>query len=305
MQKQMMKIQILLILIFVVTYSKINSQNIIHNDTHFINYRISWNIEKSDYISKIRIKLVDSLNNKSYQKNLDNFDYLVIDNLDAFNISSIENQLIFEYEDVIAREICRTYHIFEIRNGSLFFQKKYSYKSNRQGYTFGGSLIDDVIKFDQYEPGKVNNYKYTEIESFYGFQEMKDPKPFLPLFEKKVEVFCKKNQRDSIQLYCNPFVINFLFKDLFKIAKNQVLLNNVGYYLERGGFYNEAIYILEEVVRNYPNRTVAFINLGDAYWGSASKNKAKDAYLKYIKLMKLGNNEKKIPQRVIERSIPY
>ncbi|NLD94678.1 MAG: tetratricopeptide repeat protein [Fibrobacter sp.] len=77
--------------------------------------------------------------------------------------------------------------------------------------------------------------------------------------------------------------------------------NDLGFFLEQGKKYREAVELLEKVVNTDPNRTVAYINLGDAYFGLKNSVKAKGAYLKYIDLMKKDGKSAKIPKRVFER----
>lgn len=76
--------------------------------------------------------------------------------------------------------------------------------------------------------------------------------------------------------------------------------NDIGFFLEQAKMYKEAIYILELVIKKFPSRTVAYINIGDAYWGLEKKDEAKQAYLTYIKQMKQAGKETKIPQRIME-----
>lgn len=78
--------------------------------------------------------------------------------------------------------------------------------------------------------------------------------------------------------------------------------NDIAYYLEEAKIYDEAIFILENIIKKEPVRVVAYLNLADAYWGLENIEKAKNNYEKYISLMK--NQKKdlsKIPQRVYER----
>lgn len=82
---------------------------------------------------------------------------------------------------------------------------------------------------------------------------------------------------------------------------NVVHYNNIGYYLDESGYHEGAIYILNEVVSAFPNRTVAYINLGDAYWGLEQHTEAREAYQTYIRLMRENNREQRIPQRVFDR----
>ncbi|WP_324172524.1 tetratricopeptide repeat protein [Sulfurimonas sp.] len=99
----------------------------------------------------------------------------------------------------------------------------------------------------------------------------------------------------------NINAIKNILKEI-KISKNTLVnYNNIAYYLEKAKAYPESIYLLEKILKKYPNRTVAYINLGDAYWGLANKEKAKQAYSTYIKQMKEKGKKRKIPKVVLER----
>ena len=84
-------------------------------------------------------------------------------------------------------------------------------------------------------------------------------------------------------------------------SKNLTTYNNIAYYLQKASANKEAIYLLEKILKKYPNRTVAYYNLGDAYWAIGEKEKAKQAYRTYIKQMKAKGKEKKIPKTVLQR----
>ena len=102
----------------------------------------------------------------------------------------------------------------------------------------------------------------------------------------------KKHDKFETLLYLNYIKIN---------KKNIQKFNDIGFFLNEAGNYLEASYFLENVTAFSPNRTVAYINLGDAYWGLKQMSKAKKAYQKYISLMKASGKEAKIPKRVWER----
>ncbi|WP_378184182.1 hypothetical protein [Aquimarina sp. SS2-1] len=61
------------------------------------------------------------------------------------------------------------------------------------------------------------------------------------------------------------------------------------------------VFLLEKIVEEVPDRTVAYINLGDAYWGLQEKEKTQKAYNIYVEQMKTKGKETKIPKRVLER----
>ncbi|MCW3788864.1 tetratricopeptide repeat protein [Plebeiibacterium sediminum] len=92
-----------------------------------------------------------------------------------------------------------------------------------------------------------------------------------------------------------------LFGKFSLTISNVSIYNDIAYYLEQRKIYKESIYIIEKIILKFPNRTVAYINLGDAYWGLNENIKAKEAYNKYIELMKANGKEGKIPQRILDR----
>jgi hypothetical protein len=74
--------------------------------------------------------------------------------------------------------------------------------------------------------------------------------------------------------------------------------NDLGFFLAEGGRPQEAATVLEEVIRAVPDRTVAYLNLGDAYAGLHDSPKARAAYLEYEKRMEAAGTASKIPKRV-------
>ena len=79
--------------------------------------------------------------------------------------------------------------------------------------------------------------------------------------------------------------------------------NNIAYYLQKAGANKEAIYLLEKILKKHPNKTVAYYNIGDAYWAVGEKEKAKQVYRTYIKQMKAKGKEKRIPKIVLRRAL--
>jgi phenolic acid decarboxylase len=79
--------------------------------------------------------------------------------------------------------------------------------------------------------------------------------------------------------------------------------NNIGFFLgENDDAVFSGIYVLEKVIKAFPERTVAYLNLGDAYFKFEKLAKARAAYAQYIERMKRQGKEKKIPQRVLDRA---
>lgn len=79
--------------------------------------------------------------------------------------------------------------------------------------------------------------------------------------------------------------------------------NDIAYYnasTQKGD--QSSILLLKKIVEKYPDRVVAYLNLGDSYWAIDNKEYAKEAYQKYLELMKDQNKDlSKIPARVEER----
>ncbi|HEX8575911.1 MAG TPA: hypothetical protein VF677_06415 [Flavobacterium sp.] len=98
----------------------------------------------------------------------------------------------------------------------------------------------------------------------------------------------------------------YTFLELIKLVpiskENVGKYNDLGYYLQQTKTEDgKAQLILEEVVKKFPDRTVAYINLADSYWDVKSYDEAKTSYNKYIDLMKKSGKEAKIPKKVLER----
>jgi tetratricopeptide (TPR) repeat protein len=100
---------------------------------------------------------------------------------------------------------------------------------------------------------------------------------------------------------------NLNFQTLLSINSfcftNQTLVqyNDMAYYLQKAGANKEAIFLLEKIIKKFPNRTVAYYNLGDAYWALGKKDKAIKAYTTYIEQMCDKGLQKKIPKEVLKR----
>lgn len=82
-------------------------------------------------------------------------------------------------------------------------------------------------------------------------------------------------------------------------SKNIVTANNVGYFLEQANVLNAAQVILDSVIAKFPDRAVAYLNLGDVYRKQGSIQKAVNTYEIYIRLMNQKNRKNKVPERVI------
>lgn len=119
----------------------------------------------------------------------------------------------------------------------------------------------------------------------------------------KVVSFSNENERDVKKTK----LVEELYQSLLKQkpwlmdSNNLTFFNDIGYFLEQSSKYQAAVDVLSEVTEKFPERTPAYLNLGDAYFGLQNIAKAKEAYLNYIEHMKKEGKEAKIPKRVFER----
>ena len=138
-----------------------------------------------------------------------------------------------------------------------------------------------------------------EIENQWSIDDaillIKNKRSLLSLYE-----FIEQCYNDELH-YQVEAAIRGIDLDEFTVKlsnKNVTNFNNIGYYLEQMELYEPSIYILKNIVEQFPDRTVAYLNLGDAYLGSGEEIKAKEAYNKYAHQMRMQNKSNKIPLRL-------
>ncbi|MCX7727519.1 MAG: tetratricopeptide repeat protein, partial [Chitinispirillaceae bacterium] len=64
--------------------------------------------------------------------------------------------------------------------------------------------------------------------------------------------------------------------------ENVSIFNDLGYFLEQVGEYNKAVEVLDVVTSKFPDRIVAWLNLGDAQKGLMNNELARLSYLRYV-----------------------
>ena len=83
--------------------------------------------------------------------------------------------------------------------------------------------------------------------------------------------------------------------------KNIATYNNIAFYLNNQEYHQSAIYLLHKIIKAFPDRTVAYLNLADAYWSSKDKRNAKIFYKKYLSQINKTGEKVSIPSRVSKR----
>lgn len=165
---------------------------------------------------------------------------------------------------------------------------------------------ENLNNWFQEESNSIYKNGDTEKKSFNKEQwsidssilKIKNKNKLLSLYENIYEKFKSKSFNEINALILS---VNLELEEQFTKI-DLIKYNDIAYYLEQSGAYKEAIHLLEKIVKEFPNRTVAYINLGDAYWGFGDKEKAKQAYITYISQMKTSGKASKIPNIVLERS---
>jgi hypothetical protein len=85
--------------------------------------------------------------------------------------------------------------------------------------------------------------------------------------------------------------------------ENESKYNDLGFFYSKiNGALRTAGYLLWQVIKADTARTVAYLNLGDAYWDIKNEAMAGENYKIYIDKMKAMKKEKQIPTRAIARS---
>ncbi|MBU9676380.1 tetratricopeptide repeat protein [Burkholderia multivorans] len=79
-------------------------------------------------------------------------------------------------------------------------------------------------------------------------------------------------------------------------------VNNLAFFLEKYKRNSEAAQLLQSLVKKFPNRTVARLNLADAYWEIDVKELATPEYREYRRQMNLKGLSAKIPPRIMDRA---
>ncbi|MBU3915894.1 tetratricopeptide repeat protein [bacterium] len=143
-----------------------------------------------------------------------------------------------------------------------------------------------------------NKSKITFIVKYFITKTAK--KDFNIQYERTLKKFKKKDMKKAGRYSLDA--LDDYYLNHYPIQEDNVdKYNDFGFFLEQSGRYKEAIDLLQKVVKAFPNRTVAYINLGDSYFGANNIEQAKQAYQKYVDLIKKTGKQKKIPKRVYNR----
>lgn len=278
------------------------------------------------YIYMIILLLLPILNAcKTNDGKINNSSVAVEDNR-TLNINASEKKFtsgLFDYDD----KTDSLFYELENINGEPLFKctvkfgngnSKLLYVPTGSGNTMFGTCAKGCIETSEISTGILGS---ESIEQYFydarlnnWFQQQNSTDTLLEQWSIDVEILKIRNKTNLLSLSDiiknkfdeeNFYEIQAISRgievapDSLIINENSLLqYNNLAYYLEQSKAYDLSILILEKITKNFPSRTVAYLNLGDAYDGLGNIIEAKEAYKKYVELMKIDSKEDKIPQRV-------
>jgi len=224
----------------------------------------------------------------------------LIRNADLFNTNFYKgiatNDFFLVYQNnATTTKTQSTYHLY-INKNDLFLLSKEQVDLNADGIFIAKNYITPV---------KVTHMNYETMDEKSNFTNRKNSG--FPKNKLKNNIFF--NNKNAFELIFNYKADDFFMNypvNTFKIGTLNLLdiknSNDIAYYLAEAQIYEEAIFILKNIIKKEPTRIVAYLNLADSYWAIGNKESAKENYKKYVELMKSQNKDlKKIPKQVWDR----
>jgi len=113
--------------------------------------------------------------------------------------------------------------------------------------------------------------------------------------------YCNKPKDKIAEISSLDYIQKMM--EIAPLSKNTLeCYNNIAFSLEEKSQYKEAIFILAEIINQYPNRVATYLDIANVYWMNNEQTNAKQNYQKYIDLLKSQNkNTTKIPQQIYDR----
>jgi hypothetical protein len=126
-----------------------------------------------------------------------------------------------------------------------------------------------------------------------------------------VQAAIKDELRQFADVSCNPSELHVFIASLPDYSVSELAsyvdsstveaINNLAFYLTENGRPYVAIPLLTAIVKKFPDRVVANLNLADAYWDNDMKTRAAEHYRGYIRQMRESGKSSRVPSRVLDR----
>ncbi len=209
------------------------------------------------------------------------------DNIHKLSFSMIYREFETEFSAYYNADLMYSYEKDSLISAAGFFAgKNYCISPLSEKKCFS------IASASEHERNKLTVFARTCIIKNYQEQ-------FDSTFDVALSLF-KNGKKDSSSLVTKTFLDSDILYDIAADQSNIPKYNDFGFFLEQGGEYEEAVKVLKEVISIAPSRTVAYLNLGDAYLGASDSTKALKNYTLYISQMKENGKESRIPKRVLE-----
>ncbi|WP_150539441.1 tetratricopeptide repeat protein [Actinobacillus vicugnae] len=204
------------------------------------------------------------------------------------------------------------YYILEIDLFSSRFYEEFYIKNNKDIFLIERLITTSVAK-DDFDVKKevcefvinkdIKNYEYVladnkqngRCETFYMLDNS--------LYDLENYLLSIRNN-DMLLLEIDRTRLDWYLKRFPLSVKTVTRYNNIAFYLGESSNKESrgvAEFLLKKVISEFPNRIVAYLNLGDLYWKEGEKNKAILMYKIYINKIEHNGKRDKIPKRVIDR----
>ncbi|MBT2622082.1 tetratricopeptide repeat protein [Chryseobacterium sp. ISL-6] len=198
--------------------------------------------------------------------------------------------------------------IYELNASVTKVKEKYTFSFSSSGIHL---IYKEVIKYGK--DGIMGNRIYMDSYNMKNktFEDLQS------LGNQVKEVFVRSNPTINYIDFRNVKFAEENFKssgeDIFvgypSLPKSNIkiinveIANNQAFSLAQKGEHNDSKVLLVNILSQYPDRVVAYLNLADTDWALGNKEQARKNYNLYISLMqKQQKNLDKIPQRAYKRS---
>lgn len=176
--------------------------------------------------------------------------------------------------------------------GLIYLQKGPSSAGQPQPYCYSKLEYDEAQKCEssdclsklQLVSGVEKNLKEDLLVEFKNATSR--------LYKDKTK-FSDFPKRSFIERYIGKYGYSF---------PSQQVFNDVAFFWQQAGFNIDAIWLLKKVISESPKRTVAYLNLADAYWAEGDQASAGKNYKVYTELMSEDGKQAKVPDRARQRA---
>jgi len=200
----------------------------------------------------------------------------------------------------------------EETHGDLFdIVVPHSYKQyDNYKYEFDGNVYKPKAKNDPYFIPNCDSLVAAVNISEVINNELNGRKSLIEAHRSAIKLYREVEKDSAATLLLNEmtryiaiskvFVIGGIYDDRLSTKVDISIVNDLGFFLEQAGQFENARKILDGVISHHPDRIPAYLNIADAYMGLGKHSAARDYYKEYYERMVKAGKKQKIPTRVIQ-----